>query len=157
MRLKEETITFFIFIFIGVIIGIIFDFFRALRKVRKYKDKYIYLQDIAFFVIIGIILSLVLIYNLQDELRVYLFFAIFLGITIYVSTLSIYIVRIFSKIIQISNAIFEFIFMPLSLYKYIFMTIYDFLLKNMKKCCNKFYNVISYFYKSIKLKIHRIK
>lgn len=157
MRLKEETITFFIFIFIGVIIGIIFDFFRALRKVRKYKDKYIYLQDIAFFVIIGIILSLVLIYNLQDELRVYLFFAIFLGITTYVSTLSIYIVRIFSKIIQISNAIFEFVFMPLSLYKYIFMTIYDFLLKNMKKCCNKFYNVISYFYKSIKLKIHRIK
>lgn len=157
MRLKEETITFFIFIFVGIIIGIVFDFFRALRKVRKYRDKYIYLQDILFFVIIGIILSMVLIYNLQNELRVYLFFAIFLGITIYVSTLSIYIVKIFSKIIQISNSIFEFIFMPLSLYKYIFMTIYDFLLKNTKKCCNKFYNVISYFYKSIKLKVHRIK
>jgi len=157
MELKEETITFFVFILVGIIIGIIFDFFRALRKIRQYKDKYIYIQDIIFFLIIGIFLSAVLIYNLEDELRVYLFLAVFLGIIIYASTISIYIVKFFSKIIQISKSIFNFIFLPLFLYKDIFMTIFDFFIKKSKIYCNKFYNMISYFYKTSKSKIHRIK
>lgn len=157
MELKEETITFFVFILVGIIIGIIFDLFRALRKVKKYKDKYIYIQDIIFFFIIGIVLAGFLIYNLEDELRLYLFFAIFLGIVIYASTISTYIIKFFSKIIQISNSIINFIFLPLFLYKDIFMTIFDFLLKKSKKYCNKFYNMISYFYKTSKSKIHKIK
>lgn len=157
MELKEETITFFVFILVGIIIGIIFDFFRALRKIRKYKDKYIYIQDIIFFLIIGMFLSAVLIYNLEDELRLYLFLAVFLGIIIYVFTISIYIIKFFSKIMKISNNIFNFIFLPLFLYKDIFVTIFDFLIKKTKKYCNKFYNMISYFYKTNKSKIHRIK
>lgn len=157
MELKEETITFFVFIIVGIIIGIIFDFFRALRKVKKYSDKYIGIQDIIFFILIGVVLAIVLIYELQEELRVYLFFALFLGIVIYASTISAYIVRFFSKLIKVSNSIIKFVFMPLFLYKYIFVTIYDFLLKKIKKYCNKFYNMISYLYKLFNLKIHRIK
>ncbi len=157
MELKQETVTFFVFILVGIIIGIIFDFFRALRKIKKYKDKYIYIQDIIFFIIIGIVLAGVLIYNIQDELRLYLFLAVFLGISIYVSTISTYVIKIFSRIIQISNNIFYFIFLPLFLYKDIFVTIYDFLSKKSKKYCNKFYNMISYLYKLNKSKIHRIK
>jgi len=157
MELKEETVTFFVFILVGIIIGVIFDFFRALRKVKKYNDKYINIQDIIFFLIVGIVLSVVLIYNLQNELRLYLFFAIFIGIAIYISTISIYTVKIFSYFIQVLDSILEFVFSPLFLYKDVFMTIFYFLHKKTKKYCNKFYYMISYFYKSIKLKIHRIK
>ena len=157
MRLKEETTTFFVFILVGMIIGIIFDFFRALRKTKKYSDKYINVQDILFFVIVGIVLATVLIYNLENELRLYLFFAVFLGVIIYSSTISMHVIKIFVKIINLWKRIIDFIFLPLSMYKDIFMTIFDFLNKKSKKYCNKFYNMISYFYKLIKLKTHKIK
>jgi len=157
MELKAETINFFVYILLGIIIGIIFDFFRALRKVKKYNDKYIYIQDIIFFTLIGILLATFLIYNLEIELRVYLFFAIFLGIIIYATTISNYIVIFFVRIIELSNKIVSFIFLPLFLYKDIFVTIFDFFNKKTKKYCNKFYNMISYFYKSMKLKVRRIK
>ena len=157
MELKEETVTFFIFILVGIGIGIIFDFFRALRKVKKYKDKYISIQDILFFIIAGILLSIVLIYNLQDEIRVYLFVAIFIGIAMYVSTISSYVVKIFKLFIEISNSIVAFLLLPLVVQKDIFMTIFDFFNKKSKKYCNKFYNMISYFYKLINFKKHKIK
>lgn len=157
MELKEETITFFIFILVGIGIGIIFDFFRAIRKVKKYRDKYIYFQDIIFFILIGILICTVLIYYLQDEIRVYLFVAIFIGIAVYVSTISSLVIKIFENIIQISNSIFDFILLPLFFQKDIFLTIFDFFNKKSKKYCNKFYNMISYFYKLIKLKKHKIK
>jgi len=157
MELKAETINFFVYILLGIIIGIIFDFFRALRKVKKYNDKYIYIQDIIFFTLIGILLATFLIYNLEIELRVYLFFAIFLGIIIYATTISNYIVIFFVRIIELSNKIVSFIFLPLFLYKDIFVTIFDFFNKKTKKYCIMFYNMISYFYKSMKLKVRSIK
>lgn len=157
MELKEETITFFIFILLGIIVGIIFDFFRAIRKVKKCKEKYVYLQDILFFLITGVVLSSALIYILADEIRLYLFVSLFLGIVIYMSTISIFIMKIFVRIIKISDEIIKFIFLPLKLYKDIFMTIYDFLLKKCKKYCNKFHNVISYLYKLKVKKVHKIK
>lgn len=157
MKLREETITFFVFIIVGIIIGIIFDFFRALRKTKKYNDRYINIQDILFFIIIGVVLAVFLIYNLEDVLRLYLFLAVFLGIVIYYSTISIYTIKILIKIINIWKSIVCFVFFPFIIYKVIFMTIFDFLNKKSKKYCNKFYNVISYFCKSVKLKANKIK
>lgn len=156
MELKEETITFFIFILLGIIVGIIFDFFRAIRKVKSCKEKYVYLQDILFFLITGVILSIAVINILAEEIRLYLFVSLFLGIVIYISTISIFVMKIFVKIIKISDEIFKFVFLPLTAYKDIFMTIFDFLSKNCKKYCNKFHNVISYFYKQ-KIKVRKMR
>ena len=98
MELKDETISFFVFILLGILVGIIFDFFRAIRKVKKYKEKYIYLQDIIFFLVVGIVLASVLIYKLEEELRLYLFLSLFFGVVIYISTISMFIVKIFVNI-----------------------------------------------------------
>ena len=157
MELRDETITFFTFIIVGIIIGIVFDFFRAIRKVKKYKEKNIYIQDIIFFLIIGIVLIAVLIYKLEDSLRLYLFFSLFLGIIIYASTISTYVIKIFIAFIKMSNKVAYFIFLPLLFYKELFMTLYNFFIKKIKKCCNKIYNMISYSYKNCKIKIHKIK
>lgn len=157
MRLEEETITFFTFILVGIIIGIIFDFFRAIRKVKKYNERYICMQDILFFLIISIVLIATLIYKLEYSLRLYLFFALFLGIVIYASTISIYVVKLFVTIIKLSNTTFNFILLPIYMYKQIFTTIYNFLLKKTKKCCNKFYNMISYLHRQCRNNVHKIK
>ena len=157
MELKDETITFFTFIIVGIIIGIVFDFFRAIRKVKKYEEKYIYIQDILFYFIIGTVLVAVLIYKLESSLRIYLFFSLFLGIVIYISTISIYVMKVFTLFIKLSNKIACFTFSPLYIYKELFTTTYNFFIKKAKKCCNKFYNMISYLYKHCEIKIHKIK
>jgi len=157
MELKEETVTFFTFIIVGIIISIIFDFFRALRKVKRYKEKYISIQDILFFLIISIVLIGTLIYKLEYNLRLYLFFSLFLGVAIYISTISSYIIKIFVLIIKLSNSIMNFIFLPIIMYKEVFTTIYNFLVKKFKKCCNKFHNMISYLHKQSINGIRKIK
>lgn len=157
MELKDETVTFFIFIVIGIIIGIIFDFFRALRRVKIYKEKYVYFQDILFSLIVGIVLATVLIYKLEYELRLYLFFSLLLGIVIYISTISSYVLKIFIKFIQVFGNIINFVLFPLIEYKSVFMTIFIFFIKINKKYCNKIYNMISYLYKQNKFKIHKIR
>lgn len=159
MELKTETITFLIFIVIGVITGIIFDFFRALRKVKKYNVKIVCLQDIIFFLIVGLIISGALIYELESNLRIYLFLAILLGMIFYVGTLSISVLNIFVSLIKVSNKVFSFILLPIDMLKENFKWLKERILKKLcnflskikKKCCNIFFYVISYTYSKKKV------
>ena len=154
MELKSETINFLTFVIVGIVLGIVFDFFRAMRKIKKYSTRVVYLQDIIFFIITGLIISSVLIYKLQYDLRIYLFFAIILGVIIYIVTFSRHVVRVLISLIRTSKTIFLFMLLPLQLlnnvwnslnYK-IFRDIKRYLSKIKEKCCNKFFNMVSYNY-----------
>lgn len=87
---------FIIFLIIGLIIGIIFDFSRASRKVFKTSDFLTYIEDIIFMAIAGILVvnNLILINN--GEIRFFIILAILFGTTLYFITIS----RIFLKIFQ---------------------------------------------------------
>lgn len=88
MELHQETISFLTFILVGVIYGIIFDFFRALRKVKKPKDFVVSIQDILYFIIVGIILVVTMCTRTLNGIRIYSILSILLGVVIYMSTLS---------------------------------------------------------------------
>ncbi len=49
--INEQVKLFFIFIINGLIIGLLFDFFRILRKSFNTKDLITYIQDIIFWII----------------------------------------------------------------------------------------------------------
>ena len=55
MVLKQANI-FLVFIFDGILIGILFDIFRVLRKNFKTPDVVTYLEDILFWILTGVIL-----------------------------------------------------------------------------------------------------
>lgn len=137
MSLSEETTIFLIFVVMGMVFSIIFDVFRAIRKIKKTNTKIIYFQDIIYFCIVGIILLFMVINYMDTELRIYLIFAILLGIVIYISTIGNLFVNILVEIIKISGKIIEFIFLPILIY----MTIFDkqivILKKYVIKCCKK--------------------
>jgi len=117
---NNEAYLFVIFIINGVLIGILFDFFRILRKSFKTADFITYLQDITFWILTGILtLYFIFIYN-NGEIRLYVFLGIILGILLYMLTISKYIIKfsvkaitfiknIIGKIIQILNYPFTFI------------------------------------------------
>lgn len=100
---------FCIFFIIGLFISFIFDIFRSFRKSFKLGDFFVYVQDIAFLFITGILIFRSIIVFNNGSLRFYLFFAIFLGIIIYSLTLSNNCVIIITVILNSIKLLFKII------------------------------------------------
>ena len=97
---ENQAYLFLVFSLTGIIIGIIYDIFRVLRKSFKTSDIITYFEDILFWIISAIILLYTVIRYTTGELRIYMFVGLFLGILIYFKFFSKYIVRFFSNIIK---------------------------------------------------------
>lgn len=115
----SQAYLFLIFVINGVLIGLLFDFFRILRKSFKTPDFITYIEDIVFWFLTGlIILYSIFTYN-NGELRGYIFIAIFIGIVIYMLALSKYIIKINVKIINliklITSKIINILLFPLKI------------------------------------------
>ena len=101
----------FIFFFIiGIVIGILFDIFRVLRKNIKTPDLITYMQDILFLITSGILLLYGVIKLNNGEIRFYLFVAVFFGILIYSLTISNICVIILTVFVRICKKIILFPF-----------------------------------------------
>lgn len=104
--LINQTSLFLIFTIDGVLIGIIFDIFRILRKTIKTSDFVTYIEDFLF----GIITSIILFYSIftynNGELRFFMFLAVILGFVLYLCTISSYLIKINVKIINVIKRIF---------------------------------------------------
>jgi len=87
--------TFILFFIIGIVIGMLFDIFRAIRKSFKTSDIMTMFQDIIFMITSGIFVIYSIIILNGGEIRAYLFISIFLGIVIYSLTFSKICVIIF--------------------------------------------------------------
>ncbi len=120
----HQAYVFLIFILNGIIIGIIFDIFRVLRKSFKTSNFMTYIEDIAFWIISGgILLYSIFVFN-DGELRLYIFLGIILGIILYIITISKYFIKFNVTIINFFKGviykIFKIIFAPLNfIYKII--------------------------------------
>lgn len=98
---------FLIFIINGIIIALIFDAFRILRKTFKTPDWLTYLEDILFWVISCIILAFSIYTYNNGEIRLYMFIGLLIGSILYIVTLSKYIIKTFVFIINKFKNIFK--------------------------------------------------
>ena len=90
---------FIIFVLNGLILGILFDIFRILRKSFKTPDFITYIEDIAFWLITGLILLYSIFKFNNGELRSYIFLGVILGTILYMLVFSTIFVKISVKII----------------------------------------------------------
>ncbi|MFR2787952.1 MAG: spore cortex biosynthesis protein YabQ [Clostridia bacterium] len=115
--LINQTSLFLIFTIDGVLIGIIFDIFRILRKTIKTSDFVTYIEDFLFWIITSIILFYSIFTYNNGELRFFMFLAVILGFVLYICTISSYLIKINVKIINVIKRIFlklfEIIYKPL--------------------------------------------
>lgn len=115
--LINQTSLFLIFTIDGVLIGIIFDIFRILRKTIKTSDFVTYIEDFLFWIITSIILFYSIFTYNNGELRFFMFLAVILGFVLYLCTISSYLIKINVKIINVIKRIFlnlfEIIYKPL--------------------------------------------
>ena len=101
---------FLIFVIDGIIIGLLFDFFRILRKSFKTSDMITIAEDILFWMITGfIVLYSIFLFN-NGEIRFFMFIGIFIGVTLYMLLMSCYIIKLSVKIIVTLKKIIKFVF-----------------------------------------------
>lgn len=148
----NQAYLFFIFTINGIIIGLLFDFFRIARKVFNTNDIVTYLEDILFWILAGaIVLYSIFVFN-NGILRLYMFLGILLGAFVYMLFVSSYIIKINIKIINILKSIFKIFILPFSfIYKLlhkIFLKPITFLFINIRK---NFTNFDTKIYKNLKM------
>lgn len=103
----SEIQVFACFYIIGIIIGVLFDFFKSLRKEIKHKDKIVLVEDIIFLLFSGILVFIGIFKINYGVLRLYIVLAIILGMIGYSLTISRFFVIIFSTITRVIYKIFK--------------------------------------------------
>ena len=131
--ITNQTNLFLIFIVNGVIIGLLFDFFRILRKTFKTKDFITYIEDVLFWILIIILYSIFTFNN--GEIRLFLFLGIILGIVLYMLLFSKSVIKINVIVINFIKDILIKIFSILLLpFKFIYKLIRKMFFKPISFC-----------------------
>ena len=93
LDIKIQLFNFLVFTVTGIIIGILFDFFRIIRRSFKTPDFITYIEDIIFWLSAGsILLFNIFVFN-NGKLRLYLFIALAFGIFIYMLSFSKHVIK----------------------------------------------------------------
>ena len=139
--INNQAFLFLVFLLNGVFIGLIFDFFRILRKSFKTTNIITYIQDILFWILTGISIIFCM-YKFSDgEMRFFMLLGMILGFCIYLLTFSQFIIKISVCIIKyvkiIIKTTIKIIISPLNMiyklfYKLIFNPIHIFIIKRHK-------------------------
>lgn len=96
-----------IFMITGILIGILFDIFRILRKSFKTPDFMTIVEDVIFWILVGGILLFTIFTFNDGEIRNYIFIGLIIGLVIYISTISKYFIKISVKIlVTIKNILY---------------------------------------------------
>ena len=122
----DQLYLFIIFTLDGILIGILFDFFRILRKSFNTNDVVTYIEDICFWILTGILIIYSMYMFSDGKLRIFMVLGIAIGITFYILTFSRYVIKFSVNLLHI---IFKPIFYILNKIKKI---------KNMLKNINTF-------------------
>ncbi len=132
---SNQAYLFLVFIVNGVLIGLLFDFFRIARKVIPTNDFVTYIEDVLFWILAGsTVLYSIFIFN-NGELRLFMFLGIILGAFTYMVFISSYIIKINVKIINILIIPFKTIFKILHK---IFFRPFTVIFINIRKSFTKF-------------------
>lgn len=135
---QNQAYLFLVFSLTGVAIGVLFDFFRILRRTIKTSNIITYIEDVLFWILTGLLILYNIWYFNNGEIRIYMFLGIIMGVLIYMSTLSNILIKIFSKILQVIIKVIELpIKTIITFFSKIFTTIYTFSTKITKKFTNK--------------------
>ena len=131
---QDQAYLFLVFSLTGVAIGILFDFFRILRRSFKTMNIITYIEDVLFWVLTGILILYNIWYFNNGEIRIFLFLGIILGTLIYMLTLSNIIITIFTKILRLILTVLK---VPINtvivIFRKIFTIISEIIIKVVKK------------------------
>ena len=144
MNLPNESTIFLIFIVVGIIISMIFDLFRAIRKVYRTGTLATDVQDIIFWMISGLIMIYsVFVFN-YGQIRGYVLLGIGLGSFVYFLTISKFFVIIFTKLINfVAFLIGTILLKPIKIVVKLVRKPFTFICINLQNSRKKFVQILS--------------
>ena len=141
----EQLYSLIIYLISGIGIGILFDFFRILRKAFKTVDIVTYIEDFLFWIITGFFLILLVFKFSDGELRLYNFIGLTIGVVIYMLVISKKFIKInVTVIVFLKKIIYRFLINPLiKIWKFIIKMLkpITFFVINLKKQTRKQKNI----------------
>ncbi len=105
LSISHQADLFLTSVLLGVYLFCFYDFFRALRRVKKYKNIQVHLQDLLFITIITVYGFYTYLYENNGEIRFYYFIGIVIGGVLYLATISNYVIFMFTKILLTTRKI----------------------------------------------------
>lgn len=109
----EQVYIFLGTILVGTIMGVIFDFFRALRRNGNTRNIIVYIQDIVFWLIVAVIIITSSFILNNGDLRGYMLIGYLLGAFLYMLILSNYVKSFFILVMNIISKGFEILLKPI--------------------------------------------
>lgn len=138
MELNSQVFTFAMTIVTGIVLGGLFDCYRALRHRFRPRMFMTWVTDLLYWLVATVIMFIALLVSNWGELRFYVFIGVLSGLGLYYNWLSRYALRLFVsgievviKVLQLLNKIFIGVFVRPSLY-FLRMTIWPFLFVSKK-------------------------
>lgn len=132
---------FLIYLIAGVLICLLYDIFRALRKTVKTPDLVTYIEDTIFWILVAIFLIYLIFVLNSGEIRSFMFIAICLGGIVYYFTLSKYFMNISVHILTfvkiIVKKLLSILLIPLKLFLRINKKVKCIVCINFKKIWSK--------------------
>ncbi|OPJ55090.1 spore cortex biosynthesis protein YabQ [Alkalithermobacter paradoxus] len=107
---NSEVYVFIVTVYGGILIGIIYDMYRAISYSFKVPKPIRIIEAILFWTITGIVEFLILQKANGYDLRFYNFIGFIIGVIIYLNTVSKYILKLNCKVAKVITSIFKFIF-----------------------------------------------
>lgn len=132
---------FLIYLIAGVLICLLYDIFRALRKTVKTPDLVTYIEDTIFWILVAIFLIYLIFVLNSGEIRFFMLIAICLGGIVYYFTLSKYFINISVHILTfvkiIVKKLLSILLIPLKLFLRINKKVKCIVCINFKKIWSK--------------------
>ncbi len=121
LSISEQLNLFLTSIALGLGISMFYDFFRVLRKIKKYKNRDVYIQDFIFIASITIFAFYVYLHKSNGAIRIYYFIGMILGSSLYFMVFSKLVRDILNRIIilfiKVVKKFLHILFLPL---KYVY-------------------------------------
>lgn len=133
---QNQAYLFIVFSLTGVVIGLLFDFFRILRRSFKTSNIITYFEDVLFWILTGVLILYNIWYFNNGEIRIYMFLGIIMGVLIYMLTLSNILISLLSKIlisiVKVLELPFKTLFSIFHKFFTVIMKIFNNFLKKLK-------------------------
>ena len=96
----NQIISFVIYLLAGVVISVIFDLFRAIRKTIKTSDITTSIEDIIFWILVLALLIYIIFILGNGSIRFFMIFALIIGCTLYFIIFSKYFLKVSVRILE---------------------------------------------------------
>ncbi len=117
VAINEQAFLFLTCVKTGIVMGILYDFIRAFRKVIHHPNWMIQVEDLLYWITCGCFAFIMIYWRNYGQIRSFVFLGITIGISLYFCTVSILFMKMATKAIKWAkktmNKILSFILVPI--------------------------------------------